>query len=247
MCPKQTSKANAVRSRAIYAALTAMANMQPGNPAIAEAMEGIKRIIATTPADTKGVRLDLEITTPDGQDLWVDFAGVHPTTRTAQTKLARWLALLAMSDYVGGGAAANSPAARTPSPAVELTVGTKEKRYELLMQLAQQQAHAGRRTHTPFLCAAVITHLGELSPDFITLIEKLTTAAATSYRGGPLTDGAQRKTFTRRFRTRLKDGIMAANASGFGRALRSAGNPMPGWVCSQLDELHMPTWDDPTY
>ena len=158
-----------------------------------------------------------------------------------------WLKATIGADFVSSGDAANSPGARAPSPAIELTVRNKEKRYDFLMQLLAQQARQGRRTHEPKLVAAVITHLGELSPHFIELIEKITIAAASAYRPGPLNSGAPRNKHTAMFRTRLKDALMACNARGFGRALRSAGNPLPGWVCTQVDELLHPTWGDVGY
>ena len=247
LCPKTQSKANMARSAAIYTALTKLAALPKGSPGIQTALLAIKKIINDTPVSTKGVRLDLALKMPNGHDLWIDFAGVHPTTRSAMGRIDNWLTTINMGDFVSSGATATNPSARAPSPAVALTVQGKEKRYELLMQLAQHQAHAGRRACTPLLCAAVVTHLGELSPGFIQLIEKITTAAGAGYQPGPLNCGAPRKMFTNRFRTRLKDGIMAANARGFGRALRGAGNPMPGWICSHVDELLLPTWDDPSY
>ena len=115
------------------------------------------------------------------------------------------------------------------------------------MQIAAQQALAGRRRNAPTLHAAVITHLGELSPGCIQLIETITAAAGTAHTPGPLNAGANRAHTTRKFRTRLKDAIMAATARGFGRALRSAGNPMPGWVIAPSDDLHLPSWDCHSY
>ena len=247
LCPKVRNGANKHRSDAIFLALTKLSALPPQDPGIPTALEAIRRVIAETPASTKGVRLDLALTLPDGAELWVDFAGVHPTTRSTRARLTKWLRTNLMADFVSAGATANNPAARAPSPAVELTVKTKRLKYELTMQLAQQQANSGRRPSTPQLYAAVVTHLGELSPDFLRLIEKITAVAGSSYRPGPLNDGAPRKTFTGRFRTRIKDCVMATNARGFGRALRSAGNPMPGWICPRVDELQLPTWDDPSY
>ena len=247
LCPKVHNGASRLRSKAIYDALTHLASLPADDPTAARLLETIKKIIADTPAKTKGVRLDLALTLPDGQEIWIDFAGVHPTTLHARSRIDAWLRTTQLADFVSSGAAANNPASRVPSPAVVFTVDMKRKRYELLMQLAQHQALAGKRTNTPTLSAAVVTHLGELSPDFINLIEKITAAAAAGYRPGPLNNGAPRKTFTARFRTRLKDSIMVANARGFGRALRSAGNPMPGWVSSPEDDLHLPSWDSHSY
>ena len=247
LCPKTHSTANKARSAAIYAALEKMASLPADDPNVPIVVQAIKRIIAETPASTKGVRLDLAITFPNGSECWVDFAGVHPTTRAALARINTWMSTTMMADHVAAGVVANNPAARAPSPAVELTVKAKEARYELLMQLVRQQVLSRKRKRTPLLCAAVITHLGELSPGFIQLIEMITAAAASNYHPGPLNDGAPRKTFATKFRTRLKDAIMAANARGFGRALRSAGNPMPGWVCAQFDDLLLPSWDDTSY
>ena len=246
LCPKDASKANKVRSAAIYQALTKLATMPPGAPNVEAVVLAIKRIIADTPAATKGVRLDLAIVFPNGSEVWIDFAGVHPTTRASVGGITNWLRTNNLVDFVAAGVAANNPDARAPSPSVVATVRAKEERYRLLMHLVVQQVHSRMRPRAPILCAAVITHLGELSPHLIELIERLTSAAASNYRPGPLNDGAPRRIFANRFRTELKDALMAANARGWGRALRAAGNPMPGWVCGELDLLLEP-WDDHSY
>ena len=104
-----------------------------------------------------------------------------------------------------------------------------------MLELATNQVHNRRRVRPPTLIAAIITHAGELSPGMLHLIESLTTAAASQYKPAPINFGEPRKTFTRKFRTRLKDAIVCANARGFGRALLAAGSPLGGWVINPSD------------
>ena len=111
------------------------------------------------------------------------------------------------------------------------------------MDIANRQLDAGKRERRPVLLPAIITHMGELGPGFITLIEELTACAGRQYRPNTaLTCGRSRAQTTAAFRTRLKDALMAANAEGFGKALMAAGTPMGGWVCAP-DDADLGSWD----
>ena len=89
----------------------------------------------------------------------------------------------------------------------------------------------------------MVTHLGELGPDIIDLVEVLTGVAGRQFKAGPLTMGLTKAKYTAMYRTGLKDELMAVNVRGFGRALAAAGNPMTGWILSP-DEVgeDLPDW-----
>ena len=145
-----------------------------------------------------------------------------------------------------GGAVVNNAMARAPSPAVVMTVKAKEARYKVLCELLENQFKTRRREVLPKLVSAVITHLGELGPDLIDLVEVLTSVAGKLFVVSPLTMGVSRAKYTAQFRTKLKDELLTANALGFGRALVAAGNPMSGWIMSPgEDGDEMPDWDCP--
>ena len=141
----------------------------------------------------------------------------------------------------GSGAPVNNPLARLPSPAVSRTVQSKQQRFITLMQVLLSQ-YPRKRKSKPKLLIPVITHLGEMSPDMINLIEILTNEAVLDHTPGYMNMGRARKRVTGDFRAKLKDFLMAANARGFGRALMAAGNPMSGH-CVDGDTVDIPSWE----
>jgi hypothetical protein len=136
--------------------------------------------------------------------------------------------------------------AREPSPAVVITAKNKANQYRRLMDIAANQVQNRKRDSLPTFVAGIMTHLGELGPGMIDLIETLTSTAGQAYQGGILARGLSRSKTTAIFRTKLKDALLAANARGFGQALVAAGNPMAGWMLPP-DELDMPDWDVHNY
>ena len=202
--------------------------------------------IASLGSTAKGVRLDLVIEQLPcgGKDLLIDFSGIHATAVATLAKLKLFMTALSISDTVAAGVVSNNPTARVPSPAVVAAEELKQKRYATLMDIANRQLEANKRERKPVLLPAIITHLGELGPGFITLVEELTACAGRQYRAhSPLSCGRSKAKTTAAFRTRLKDALMAANAEGFGRALMVAGTPMRGWVHAP-DDADLGSWDE---
>ena len=242
LCPKRLTKASRQRSSQLKTLIEQMALLPAEDPALDPLLDALKTILASTPADTKGVRLDLAIEFPNGEEIWCDFTGIHATQASMSNKLTQWLRESHLADFVSSGVTANNPLARTPSPAVDAAVKAKLSRYELMLELATQQRRSRRRSTVPTFAAAVVTHTGELSSGMIKLIERITQQATTSLSKGPASLGLSKKRFSAAFRTRLKDAVMCANARGFARALMNAGNPMPGLLCDPADDLLLPEW-----
>ena len=184
---------------------------------------------------TKGVRLDLLISLPNMPDLWCDFTGIHPTAKNSIRKLQNFLVASGLGHDVAAGVVANNPTARQPSPAVVNATALKKLRYQTMLELAAAQVSSHRRCVLPKLVPGIVTHLGELGPDLINLVETITAAAGKQFRLGKMSRGMSKSKLTAIFRTKLKDGVLAANAEGFGQALVAAGNPIAGWVVAPDD------------
>jgi hypothetical protein len=247
LCPKDVTTDLRLKAMDFHGLMLSMASINLNSPGAAETLGIIKAKIGDAlqriPKATKGVRLDLTIELPDGTELLIDFTGIHPTTAAALPKLKLFTRALDLGDDVSAGVVANNPSARLPSPAVEAAVKLKEIRYRNLMNLVMGQLAAGKRTKKPILISAVVTHLGELGPDTISLVERLTSVAGKQFCArSPHTRGLTKARVTAAFRSRFKDALLAANARGFGEALIATGNPIAGWVPAP-DDAGLPGWD----
>ena len=109
-----------------------------------------------------------------------DFSGIHPTSVTALKQIDGFLRANVLADDAASGVVVNNPLARAPSPAVVHATRLKQQRYDMLLVLIKRQLEAHMRDTMPKLVPGVITHLGELGPDFIRLIETLTAEAESS-------------------------------------------------------------------
>jgi hypothetical protein len=244
LCPKTTSCANRARSAALASTLNNLATMRAG-PARDSTMHTLGVALASLPNETKGVRLDLAIEFPELSDILCDFTGIHPTTKGVQGQLLRFLKAQDLGEDVSAGVVANNPLAREPSPAVAIATRLKRLRYLTLMEILGTQVAGNRRQSMPKLVPGVVTHMGELGPDFIGLIETVTGQAGLRFKKGPMSRGLSKARFTAVFRTRFKDNLLAVNAEGFGQALVAAGNPISGWVVAPDDcvwDGEAPSW-----
>ena len=187
-----------------------MAGLQLDEPGSHQTLIDIqKRIedaIASLGSTAKGVRSDLLIELPCvGKDLLVDFSVVHVTAVAILGKLKLFTTALSISDKVAAGVVSNNPTARVPSPALAAAEDLKRKRYATLMDIANRQLAAGKRERKPVLLLAIITHLGELGPGLITLVEEPTACAGRQYRPhSPFSCGNSKARTTAAFRTRMK-------------------------------------------
>ena len=60
-----------------------------------------------------------------------------------------------------------------PSPAVANVIKSKNNRYSLLSHIANIQKASGKRPDKVVFVACVMSHAGEMAPEFISLVEKL--------------------------------------------------------------------------
>ena len=94
------------------------------------------------------------------------------------------------------------------------------------MSIAEGQLKAGTRTLKPKLVSAIVTHLGELNPGMLGLVEDLTAVAGKQFVArSPLSRGLIKGKTTAAFRTRFKDAVLAVNARGFGGGPHCYGQP----------------------
>jgi hypothetical protein len=148
-------------------------------------MDTLRGILAETPEDTKGVRLDLEIVFSDNTAAWVDVAVVHPTAKTYLSNTLTWVKNQQRDRAVQErGAKANNPANCDPSPAFTKAVKAKLKRYSTMVAIDNQQLKSRKRLTVPTLVAAVATHHGEFAPDLIRLVELITREAGKNFKMG---------------------------------------------------------------
>ena len=248
LCPKILTVEKAALATLFHETMMQLASIDINIAGHETEMTDVQHRIATAITalgnSTKGVRLDLLIELPDaGKDLLCDFSGVHPTAVAHLSRLKKFVTALDISDTVAAGVAANNPTARKPSPAVEAAEKLKRQRYATLMEIAIRQLEMGKRDRKPILIPAIITHLGELGPGLISLVEELTACAGRQYRpNSPFSCGRTKARATAAYRTKLKDALLAANAEGFVRALMATGNPIGGWV-SAPDDADLGSWD----
>jgi hypothetical protein len=247
LCPKTATRETKRQSMMLQKVIVVLASLPPDHPKIPSLTRQIRDYLVSIPKDTKGVRLDLAITLPDGTEIWVDFTGIHPTSKGALAALPAFLRACLIGDESSSGVGVNNPMGRVPSPAVTKATTAKYARYRMMMELAGNQVKNRKRKALPKLVPAVMTHTGELGPEFISLIETLTNVAAKQFRKGPLTRGISRARHTAIYRTKLKDALLCANATGFGQALIAAGNPIRGWILSPVEDWELPEWDVNNY
>ena len=102
----------------------------------------------------------------------------------------------------------------------------------------------GVRTTAPKFFPCIISHIGEMSPNLLVLIEQLVgqykkRCAKTHYE-----DGVKMTRRTGDFRRRIKDALMATNARGFGRVIADAGGRWNGATSVLLSHWdYVPTWE----
>jgi hypothetical protein len=245
MMPKVVTKRTKQRTNELRTLFEEMAKLPPEGPEVAILIDAVKRTLTTVHKDTKGVRLDLAATLPDGREFVFDFTGVDSTTKAAIKSLRSFVRANKLANDAASGVVINNAMARVPSPAVVAATKAKLDRYVYLMEILEAQFKSRVRQALPKLVPGIITHLGEIGPALIDFIEVLVAVAGKQFDPrDPMSMGMTKARFTARYRTKVKDELLAISALGFGRALECAGNPMSGWVLSPEDaDGDLPDWE----
>ena len=114
----------------------------------------------------------------------------------------------------------------------------KTDHYQPLMNLVKLQSLRGERPKDPAFLGCLMSHDGEFSPHLFLAIEWLTRAfKRKTAAAGHRRDGLRPQFLAARFRSRLKDELIAACAKGFGLMLISAGGFNPSGKGGRLGEL----------
>ena len=176
--------------------------------------------------DLKGLEIDATLASanrshPD--ELWVDFALIHPTARSRLKQNGDWFAREAEEEiktYQESLCVENS-FNRVPSLAVQQYETTKVKKYFPLMHTAQLQASRHIRKGVPEFVPCVFSHTGEFSPGAFKIIEWIARRA----RESPQADLGHLPPAKRaaHARTTTKDFMACQIARAVGASLRVAG------------------------
>jgi hypothetical protein len=106
------------------------------------------------------------------------------------------------------------------------------------------QVKSGKRSMAPSFAPCIFSHLGEMSPVAIKVIESITNVYKEKISMMYFEDGISIKRKTAEFRMRFKDALMVANANGFGKTLSVAGQMRVGMnVVSPHDFGGLPSWE----
>lgn len=176
--------------------------------------------------DGVAVRADA-LAVPDdgrGKAFLVDVTGVHDTTKYNTKKQFKYH--VALQRRTNGVFVSNHHLAsnKGDSPAVDLAVKLKRKKYGLIESLANIQA-AGFGPALPLkFVAAVITHRCEMASEFINFIEYCVGRYKSRLRITPDIDGNSPAKAGALFRGQFKTDICVQVAKGFGQQLLATVN-----------------------
>ena len=167
-----------------------------------------------------GRRVDLQVTTEDGQERPVDTSVTHPSNQTNILK-AHKHAKLCLRKQLGIDTKHQVP--RT-TPALDRRVQDKIDTYATLMAITEKQYSERRRPSKPKFVPAVATTHAELAPDLIQFMEWITAAyKATLKNAPPRADGRKPAELTATFRQHLRQKVLMSITKGTARMLRDAG------------------------
>ena len=112
------------------------------------------------------------------------------------------------------------------SPAVAWAHKGKLARYAGLMKLASHQHKVGKRSSLPTLTPFVVSDVGEMNEEAISLQQRITAAYKRKLkREGPRDDGQTINYLTSCFRASLRLALQMSIVKGLGAMLRSGGHP----------------------
>ena len=136
---------------------------------------------------------------------------VHPHAHSRLNTLFKWVKRLDIAELAAKDNHQTNTFVGKTSPPVASYQKVKETKYKHITSVAAKQARSGHRNRAPLLAPCIISHLGEMSPTAIRVIEMATHAYNKLIAAKPCKDGIPLKRKTAEFHTRFKDTIMCAN------------------------------------
>jgi hypothetical protein len=196
------------------------------NPRVASLLKHF--IKEATGRELTGRRIDLLLTSPMGEEIWIDGSTTHTTAISYLNQTYQWLISTLMSEFNTDPTPARLAGRQdiqTPSPTVMKRITEKYLTYQPLMIIAEKQASQGMRS-TPQFRACIISRRGEFSPDVFSLINRLADVIQTNHKNSKPTDRSHPKKVAAAFRGRIKDHLACAIAKGVGRMITETGHPV---------------------
>jgi len=189
-----------------------------------EVIAATEALIREIPIDATGLRVDVFACQPDGHgtSFLLDASITHETkisTRPAMLKWARDLIQNNQLILLGEDGSFE----HEPSPAVAKVIASKHNRYKLLSHIANVQKAAGKRPDNVAFTACVMSHAGEMAPEFISLVEKLSQRMRPIHSNPDCLSGLSPSQAAHDFRRRMMNALATGMAKGWGRQLRCAG------------------------
>jgi hypothetical protein len=188
----------------------------------------LDQLFTQSASSTKGLRVDVAMTVPNGKEFWVDVSRVHHTPNSLVREVSKFCAQVRRAEELAGHKPINSSMRGICSPNVAKAEDEKTKRYKILIQLADRQVQRGARENLPEFLPCIISHAGELSGGCIRVIEIVTNAWMAYGNTDHKRSLVNGKRLSASFRTQFRDALMINNINGFGRQLLAAGRPMSG-------------------
>jgi len=227
LAPKRMTLAGSAHTTNLLAALHLRDSAATTADRLAATVK-LDHLFAQSRLNTKGLRVDVAINTPNGKEFWIDVSRVHHTPPSLAKEVTKFCSQVRKAEALASHKAINSSMRGVSSPNVAKAENEKKQKYAILTQLAERQYLRGARTILPEFLPCILSHAGELSSGCIRVVEIITNA----WMAGGNTDHKrsliQGKRLSASFRTQLRDALMFANINGFGRQLLAAGRPMSG-------------------
>jgi hypothetical protein len=228
--PKVVNKVSQKRSDDIAVLIDQMRKCSDAEEKHRLHQECNKLIAAQLGDSTKGLRVDLLIKIQNNT-LWFDGSATHISVRSNRAKVLKFL----VNELENDKEDSDERSFNLPTPAVNARNTTKYTRYKPMLNIAlMQKARNIRHDDIEFL-PLVMTHTGELAPEVFIAIEKLAMEARRQTKVTPSPIGIMPALASAQMRTRIKDGMAAAMATGFGYVLRAAGFPSDGQAVDSQD------------
>ena len=159
----------------------------------------------------------------DHQEMILDISIIATGSKSKRVRQLGYLANVHNERARHGLSAKDCPFAMQPSRSIKHAQDKKHRKYDQLMLHLQVEKQQHKRQFTPTFLGLIISHHGELSPDFLHYIDTLTLEESRRYRASPQFDGTPPKQHAARFRQGLLHSIYARLALGWGQCLRSVG------------------------